>query len=547
MAQVQEITARPGPETHSDLRDLTGVPFVTVDNKGTRDIDQAMHISRIAENGGYMTRYAVADACYYVKPGTPLFVEALKRSTSFYLPGLTVPMLPKELSEGVISLNEGQCRRAMVIEMTLDKMGKLTHSSAYRARIRSRRALTYDEVQQYHDGKESALMRQDFTETLDLLREVGELLSQDAFNRGVIQFQRSSVSVHAGEGPGSVFLVRGDHRLPCEKWNEQLSLLCNVVAATILLGNNANTDNLANLQGVWRVHGPPAESSLLVLEAYIKKLVAAHGMDPETSPLTWNKANESLPAYLERITHPCITADIERGAALCKIIHREATMTNAASELDTHPGQHFGLGAPVYTRFSSPMREILGIFIHKEVAELLGMQSPCDNGADERLRKDIIKGATRAKQIQSQITKAINRLAIDYVLESDLHWPPALRPLRSGVVQFVSKDKSRLFVQLDNPPVEVKVYLNALQTEEPAKRLEVDHTAVCVTNQAGDVVRVGDPILVRLVSGSSNADDKWILEPVRLPTSTKNIGKIPTLAPSPPAPAVVLGTPATAK
>lgn len=103
--QVQELLKLPSPTEDKDLKNLLHLPFVTIDNQDSRDLDQALYISRV--DGGYNILYALADASYYAPPGSPLFKEALKRGTSYYLPGLCIPMMPKELSEGLISLNEG--------------------------------------------------------------------------------------------------------------------------------------------------------------------------------------------------------------------------------------------------------------------------------------------------------------------------------------------------------------------------------------------------------------------------------------------------------
>ena len=100
------------------LVDLTSLPFVTIDAATSRDLDQALHV----EVGGgpgvaYVVRYALADAAHFVPKDSALFEEALTRGASVYLPGFSVPMLPRELSEGVVSLNPDGPRRALVFEV----------------------------------------------------------------------------------------------------------------------------------------------------------------------------------------------------------------------------------------------------------------------------------------------------------------------------------------------------------------------------------------------------------------------------------------------
>jgi exoribonuclease R len=117
LAEVHALLHSPGIDDPA-LADQTARAFVTVDGEGTRDLDQALHVE--AHGEGFVVRYAIADASWFVRPGSALFSEALRRGASYYLPGLSAPMLPRELSEGLVSLNPGVDRRAIVFEMHVD-------------------------------------------------------------------------------------------------------------------------------------------------------------------------------------------------------------------------------------------------------------------------------------------------------------------------------------------------------------------------------------------------------------------------------------------
>jgi len=108
-ACLQEAQAWVDDPGFSDpaLTDWTSVPFVTIDNADSRDLDQALHIERT--DTGYRLRYALADAAYYVRPGSALFSEALRRGTTYYTPLIAAPMLPRSLSEGLLSLKAIPC------------------------------------------------------------------------------------------------------------------------------------------------------------------------------------------------------------------------------------------------------------------------------------------------------------------------------------------------------------------------------------------------------------------------------------------------------
>src|SRR5262245_37248572 len=96
--EVDAYLDAPRIDDHA-LVNRTALAFLTIDGPGTRDLDQAVHVEDTGK--GFHLRYAIADASYYVRPGTALFDEALARGASFYLPGASVPMLPRALSEGL--------------------------------------------------------------------------------------------------------------------------------------------------------------------------------------------------------------------------------------------------------------------------------------------------------------------------------------------------------------------------------------------------------------------------------------------------------------
>ncbi len=141
LAETRHWLANPGVDDPV-LVDWTRLPFVTIDNPDSRDLDQALLIER-HENSGYRVRYALADAAYYVRPGSALFNEALDRGTTYYTPILAVPMLPVELSEGLVSLNPMVDRRALVFDMIVNERATVTRTSIVRARIHSQAKLDY--------------------------------------------------------------------------------------------------------------------------------------------------------------------------------------------------------------------------------------------------------------------------------------------------------------------------------------------------------------------------------------------------------------------
>ncbi len=483
-----------------DLVDLRDLPFVTIDNVGSRDLDQALLVER--DGDGFLVRYALADASFYVRPESALLADALERGASFYLPGWAVPMLPPMLSEGVISLNSRVDRRALVFEVRLAPDGSVRRTEVVRARIRSRRKLSYRRVQRAWDEPAGSGFRGEaFAPSLELLREVGVLRVAEARRRHAVSFHRHEVEVEL-DGERAGFRVLARERLEVERCGEQLSLLVNVEGARMLLAAGGG-----HVQPVFRVHPAPTDERLDRLAAQIGAVVRRHGLDP--GRWRWRR-DQPLADYLEGLP--------VRGAHrfLAAAIERQALLTNERSEFGTRPGPHFGVGAPVYARFSSPMREVVGVFTHKEALELLGREPAAPDRADLELRDRVVDAANRARDLQRRLTSEAGRRVLDRLFEPHLTRPLAERPVMRGTV--LGLRPGRLYVLLDDPPVEVKVEVGALE-EVLGVPLRTDSLDVELTTVGGtDVAALGDRVRVRVLRRDGDRG-RWDLEIVGPPAS----------------------------
>jgi ribonuclease R len=491
--EVRAIEADPGVEDPG-LADLCGLPFVTIDYPDSRDLDQAIQIER--RDGGYMVRYALADASYYVRPGSALFSEALRRGVSYYLPGLTVPMLPRALSEGVISLLPDRDRRAVVFEMALDDRGQALSTALVRARICSRAKLSYTGVQAHFDGAGPSLSGQAFSETLELLREVGELRLADARRRDVIAFHREEAVVVFR---GGALAVRVERRNAVSRWNEQISLLTNIEGAR-LLARRAGA--FPHVQPVYRVHEPPEPEALERLRQLFPRVAALHGLPDLLG--RWS-LDESLADYLDRLRGASVPA------AVLAALERQALLSGRRSLFTSEPGRHYALGVSPYARFSAPMREVVGIFTHKEALEKLGMApSPPPSGEDLELRERVIQAANAGKQLQRRLEKRVLGAVIDQLLAADLELPDGQRPLRPAVILGVRP--TRLYVRLVDPPLELKVYGDAIESALGPYRVD-DEVALLPEGRDATELRFGLGDVITLRTEGRDARGHWRLKP----------------------------------
>ncbi len=472
LAEVAAWVAAPGLDDES-LVDKTALPWCTIDGPGTRDLDQALCIE--ADPDGWRVHYAIADAAYYVRPGTALFAEALRRGASYYLPGLSVPMLPRELSEGLVSLNPGADRRALVMSMYVDSSGACAATTFQRARIHSRAQLEFGQVQGILDGSEQ-IADPALVASLRRLREVGEARLRAASERDVIGHRHEEIRVELDDGSDLGFVVLAELRNDVERYSEQLSLLCNIEGAR-LLRESARDEAL--VQPIYRVHDAPDAARLRELATLIADAVLRHNLDDSWR---WSPARESLGSYIARLPVDGPSSRVARAIA------RQAILVNARSSFTATAGPHFGIGAEVSARFSAPMREVVGVFVHDQAWEAISGAPARIDGEDE-LRDRVIEQANRARDRQRRLTHGANLLVLDRLFGGDARHPREARPFRRGTVMGVTAGK--VYVRLDNPPVDVKVYLD----DSPG--------------QSGDV-GIGDAVDVTLVD-FDHRRKRWLL------------------------------------
>jgi ribonuclease R len=371
-----------------------------------------------------------------------------------------------------------------------------------RARIRSRAKLSFEQVQAFIDGvqqpDQKIITNTQLAESLRQLKVVGERRLRLAEQRHVVRYRRNETNIKLGD-LGMTFTILDDLRNDVEGYNEQLSLLCNTEAARLL-----STDiNNNHVQAIYRIHPQPPLEHIQAFEKALAALVKTQQLDPAI--WLWQSTGEtSLAEYLRKLPRTGTQARIAQA------IHRQAVLTNVRSVFSEQANQHYGVGSDVYARFSAPMREIVGIFLHKELFEKLAdVQPEHTHFADEVLRDQVIAIANQSREKQKQITREANRLVLDQLFQADMQQPSIHRKSRLGTV--MGMDQSKIYVLLDEPAVEIKVYLHYL-SEALATELQVDQDAVALHKKHDQqvIARIGDAASI-MANGWDEQRDRWIL------------------------------------
>ena len=186
---MEEVNALPSEVLDSDRKgrkNLTDMTIFTIDGDDTKDIDDAISISKKGEN--YILGVHIADVSYYVKEGTALYKEAYSRGTSVYLVDRVVPMLPHKLSNGICSLNPNVDRLAISCIMEITPNGKIVSHDIFESIIRSRIQMTYKKVNKILNDEETPEGYEPFKDDLKLMWELAKILRKEKLSRGYLDF-----------------------------------------------------------------------------------------------------------------------------------------------------------------------------------------------------------------------------------------------------------------------------------------------------------------------------------------------------------------------
>lgn len=327
-----------------DLRDK---PVFTIDSASTKDIDDAVSIARSGD--GYELDVHIADVSEYVQPGSALDKEAFKRGTSVYFGDSVVPMLPRQLSNGICSLNPGEDRLAFSCMMQLSAQGEIKGYHFVKSVIRSRVKGVYSEINGLLEGREDQALEQKYAPVSSQLPLLGEVYAL----RAALRKARGGMEIESGESKllfdeeGRCVGVEKRERGQSEAIIEECMLLANQCAA--------RAARAAKTPFVYRVHESPDPERV----ERLKKLLDACGVSAAFAPE--GPTAKQLSALL----------DTTRGQPLERAVHTGVLRSMAKARYDTTPKGHFGLALEDYAHFTSPIRRYPDLAIHRILTAVL--------------------------------------------------------------------------------------------------------------------------------------------------------------------------------
>ena len=324
-------------------KDLRGMPLVTIDGADARDFDDA--VFAVPRRNGWRLVVAIADVAHYVKAGSALDREARERGNSVYLPDRVVPMLPERLSNGICSLVPREDRLAMVCDMRVSHLGRVTGHEFHEAVIRSHARLTYTEVGHFLEGGRIQV-EDDVAASLGALHDVYRALKSRRDERGALDLDTRETSIELDDG-GMPTAIEPVARNDAHRLIEEAMIAANVAAASHLESRKDGTDG--SPPPVYRVHEPPAPEKIEAL-ALALRLVGERL--PNTSP-TPGELSAVLARARQKSSWPSWIWEV--------LVLRSL----AQARYEPRRLGHFGLALSTYAHFTSPIRRYADLLIHR--------------------------------------------------------------------------------------------------------------------------------------------------------------------------------------
>ena len=490
---VAETDAIPDQVTDKDFRvDLRSLPLVTIDGEDARDFDDAVYCEP-KPRGGWKLIVAIADVSHYVKPGSALDKQAFERGNSVYFPNHVVPMLPEKLSNGLCSLNPKEDRLCMVCEMQVNAEGDVTKYQFYEALMYSHARLTYTQVAQIIEERnsgDSSNARDQFSAILphiDALYDLYSRLNKRRNERGAIDFDTQETRI-LFDGQRKISQIIPVKRTEAHRLIEECMLAANVCTAQFL--------EKAKLPALYRVHEGPSEERLSSLRDFLGELGIGLGGGDDPQPEDYQRVLRSV-------------GQRDDASVIQSVMLRSMSQAVYQSE---NLG-HFGLAFDAYTHFTSPIRRYSDLLVHRAIRYLIRSNKKVSGvvrvkGAAE-LAKDNIYPYELPRLDETGSHLSVTERRADEATRDVVNWLKCeylmdhVGEEYSGVVSAVTG--FGLFVMLDDLYVEGLIHVTGLPKDYYYHEASQHRM---VGERTGRVFRLGDKVKVRVVR--VNLDERKI-------------------------------------
>lgn len=449
--------------------DLRNKVVFTIDGAEAKDLDDAIGIKKL-ENGNYKLSVHIADVSYYVKPNSLLDQEALIRGTSIYMLGKVIPMLPRELSNGICSLNAGEDRFTLSCTMEIDKNGNVKASEIYKAVIKVTERMTYADVQKILDNSDAEITKkyEKYINEFKLMEELAQILKAKRLEKGYLNLDIPESKIEL-DSEGRAINISKYETTFANEIIEQFMLIANETVAEKFFWLDAPF--------IYRVHETPDYEKVQELNKFLFNF----GLKIKV-----NKDN-IYPKEFAKILEEIKGKDEE------KVVSHLLLRTLKVARYEEINKGHFGIASKYYCHFTSPIRRYPDLFIHRIISNYLEENYDVNEKFIEEYKKQAEERAKQSSEREKIATK-VERESED--IKKAEYMENRIGEEYEGMISSVTS--FGVFVELDNT-VEGLIRFEDLGNEyfiydEDRKRL--------IGERSNIVYKIGDKVKIRVKDAS---------------------------------------------
>lgn len=459
-SMIEQSVSKEEVERRIDLRDLNAF---TIDGADAKDLDDAVSIEKL-DNGNYRLGVHIADVTHYVRERTALDKEAYKRGNSVYLIDRVIPMLPKELSNGICSLNPNVDRLTLSIFMEIDKNGSIIDHEIVEGVISSKARLVYDDVSNLleNDDKDAFEKLKDVAEDLKMMEELCQILYHKREKRGSIDFDFPEAKIILDDNGIPVEIDKEDRRI-ANRMIEEFMLACNETIAERMYWTE--------MPFLYRIHEEPDMEKINEFNKFIHNFGYIIKGTQEVHPKDLQSLTKEVKGKKEE-------------TLINTLLLRSLKKARYSSEKDIH----FGLAAKYYCHFTAPIRRYPDLQIHRIIKSYInGRLNPKEQDRLERLLPEVADHTSMTERTAEEAEREVEDLKIAEYMSKRIG--NEYEGMISSLTHF------GMFVQLDNT-VEGLVHFNNMiddyyKFDEEKYYIIGEHTK--------KIYRLGDIVKIKVV------------------------------------------------
>lgn len=457
----------------SDLprrRDLRNDIIFTIDGEDAKDLDDAIHVEKL-ENGNYKLDVHIADVSHYVREKTELDKEAYLRGTSIYMLGRVIPMLPRELSNGICSLNAGEDRYTLSCSMEITPKAKIVSSDIYKGVICVTERMCYTDVQKILDRSDETVLKryEKYISYFDLMAELANILKAKRKENGYLNLEIPESKIILDENGVAIDVKKYETYFANE-----------IIEQFMLIANETVAEKFYWLQApfIYRNHEAPDVDKVKELN----KSLYNFGYKIKIS-----KEEIIYPNEFAKILEDVKGKDEE------KVVSNIILRTLRVAKYEAENKGHFGIASKYYCHFTSPIRRYPDLFIHRIISKYLDNDYLVNDFWIKKYEKRAEKRAENCSERERVATK-VEREAED--IKKAEFMESKIGEEYEGIVSSVTN--FGIFVELDNT-VEGLIRYEKLGDEyfiynEEKRQAIGEHT--------GKVYQIGDKVKIRVANAS---------------------------------------------